>query len=82
VVLSTDVTRVTAVYYTQIMVCGGNVVVELEQDGNRLEITERVEGTQGPCGCYNKLIITVAVDVCAPGSYALVIGGVEHPVTI
>jgi hypothetical protein len=82
VALATDGTVVTAQYHAQLMVCGGNVVVELEQDGNRLEITERVEDIQGVCGCYNKLIITVAVDVCAPGSYALVIGGVEHPVTI
>jgi hypothetical protein len=82
VALSTDGTVVTAQYHTQLIVCGGNVVVELAQEGSRLELTERVEDMQGVCGCYNKFIITAAVDVCASGSYMLVIGGVEHPVTL
>jgi len=82
VTTSTSGTVVTVQYHVQLIVCGGRVEVELEQAGSRLTITERAVDLQGVCGCYNKYIMTVAVDVCEQGTYTLVVSGGEHEVTL
>jgi len=79
--ITTSGTTVTAVYRELLMICGGTIVADLATSGNRLTLTESVEGG-GECGCFSHVEMTVAIDVCEPGDYVLVINEVEHPVTL
>ncbi|MBU1495217.1 MAG: hypothetical protein ABIJ56_20490 [Pseudomonadota bacterium] len=79
---SASPTAATVQYHAQLIVCGGTVIVDLAQEGGTLTLTEDVVNMQGECGCFNNYLITVVIDLCAPGTYTLVINGAEHDVTI
>jgi hypothetical protein len=79
--ITTSGTVITARYRTQLIVCGGDIKVELGVDGSMLTLTERVVNTEGECGCYNLLDMTVRIEACDPGSYTLIIDDTEYPVT-
>ena len=80
--ISTAGTIITVIYETLAMPCGGRVVVELDPAGERLTLAERVEDTQGVCGCFNWFRVTAEIEVCEPGSYVVVVNGLSHTVTI
>lgn len=71
----------TVQYHAQLIVCGGTVIVDLAQEGDTLTLTEDVLNMQGVCGCFNNYRITVKINLCASGTYTLVINGAEHDVT-
>jgi len=79
--ITTSGTVITARYRTQLIVCGGDIKVELGVDGNTLTLTERVVNSDGVCGCYNLLDMTVRIEACEAGSYTLIIDDTEVPVT-
>ncbi len=72
----------TVQYHAQLIVCGGTVIVDLAQEGNTLTLTEDVVDMQGECGCFNNYLITVKINLCASGTYTLVINGAEHELTL
>jgi hypothetical protein len=80
--LTNDGTLVTVRYRRQLMVCGGDIGVDLvRQSGGQYLFEEVVEGG-GVCGCYSNILMTVQIDVCLPGSYTFVVAGEEHTATI
>jgi hypothetical protein len=79
--ITTSGTVITARYRTQLIVCGGDIKVELGVDGGTLTLTEKAVNLEGVCGCYNLIDMTVRIEACEAGAYTLVIDDVEYPVT-
>jgi hypothetical protein len=79
--ITTSGTVITATYRELLMVCGGSVVVDLDGSAGSLTLTESVEGG-GECGCFERIEVTVEVQVCEGGAYTLVVNEQGHDVSV
>jgi len=66
-------TVISVSYYKSMIVCKGEINVDMEQDGNELTLITSLDYDGPPCGCFNTVFFAVKIDVCEQGKYTIIV---------